>query len=420
MTSRATPIIATTLAICLLLLLAGGCVHPTHNTEAPFASSLISSPVPDTATDQKLTTRPDGSVVLSWWQSSTNDKRTLLVSVQHNEQWSTPSTVSEMTNVVEAQVVPVGDDALAALWMVSRPVAGGEGEGHEIYVSRGDKSGQHWTTPLRLNQEPVASGKESPTLTALPDGSLLAAWIDQRHLKMLPPLKPGEEMRMEGYTSLIVASVSADNKLGKELIVDKDFCNCCSPALVADGKEALLTYRAHLEGNVRDPAMRRVSATQFGEQSVVHDDHWVIEGCPSRGPAVTKLDKVVAMAWLTAVKDKPRIRMAFSHDGGRRFGTPIDLEPEAGVSVSGVELEDAHTALVAWTTASKEGESSKLARVHDDGRVEHRTTVHSLTGGAAYKWPGPKMTKSNGAVLLSWNDEAAKKMGLVKVEIPKN
>ncbi|CAG7857227.1 hypothetical protein MCAMS1_01977 [biofilm metagenome] len=322
-----------------------------------------------------------------------------------------------MANVVDAQVVSVGKDALATLWMVSHPAKSGEGDVHELYVARSINSGLTWSKPVRVNQEANPSSKESLALAAAPDGSLLAAWIDMRNYKMIPPTKPGEEMKSEGFTSLMVARIAPDNGSVKEMLVDKEFCECCNPALVADSNDALLAYRELQPGNVRDPAVMRITGESHSESTIVHNDHWVIEGCPSRGPAIARLDKMVGIAWLTTINDKARVRVAFSGDNGHRFTMPIDLELEKAVSVSGIEMESPHSALVAWTTSGQKGEVTKLARVSDDGRIEHRSTVHELTDGKAYKWPGPRMVKTHDAVIVGWNDEADKKLGLVKVQV---
>jgi hypothetical protein len=415
-------IIVPPVLLCFFML-AGGCnqqlakQEKIANPKAPFLLSALASPVPNAATDQKLVSRPDGELVLSWWQKVPGDKRTLLVSVLQNGQWTSPATITEMANIIEAQVVPVGNDALAALWMVSKPAQSGEGEVHDIYAARGDKSGRQWTTPLLLNQEAITSMKESPTLAAMPDGTLLAAWIDMRNYRMIPPSKPGEEAKSEGFTSLMVASVSADNKLGKEMLVDKDFCECCAPSIVADEQGGLMAYREHLAGNVRDPAVMRISANAFGPSAIVHNDHWVLDGCPSKAPAIARMDNTVGIAWLTSVNDKARIRAAFSSDQGQHFAMPTDLELENSVGVSGIEMDSPHSALVAWVSTGKQGEMTHLAKVYDDGRIEHRTTVHSMDNGAAYKWPGPRMAKADDSVIIAWNDEQAKKLGLVKVQV---
>ena len=409
--------ITTTIFMCFLMLVSGGCVQQIIDPQKPFATAQLSSPVPNDATDQRLVSRPDGEVVVSWWQKLPNDKRTLLVSMLQNGRWTAPLPVTEMANVVDAQVVPVGNDELAALWMVSQSAKSGDGEVHELYAARSDKTAALWSKPLRINQEATTSSKESPTLAAAPDGSLLASWIDMRNYKMIPPTKPGEEMKSEGFSSLMVAHVTAGNTSAKEMLVDKDFCECCGPALVADNQEGLLVYRELQPGNVRDPAIMRISNDNHSQSSIIHDDHWVIEGCPSKGPAIARMGKSVGVAWLTSVKDKTRVRMAFSNDDGYRFAPPIDLELENAGSVSGIEMDSPHSALVVWTSTGKQGEMTKIARVYDDGRIEHRTTVHALANGAAYKWPGPRMTKTNDSVIIAWNDEQAKKLGLVKIQV---
>jgi hypothetical protein len=407
---------------CCLMLLSGCAEHvarlPKIDSQKPFFSTQLTSPVPNDAIDQRLVSRPDGEVLLSWWQKLPNDKRSFLVSKLQDGDWTKPLPVTDMVNVVDAQVVPVGKNDLAALWMVSQPAKSGEGEVHELYTARSDMSAVQWSKPLRVNQEAATSSKESPALAAAPDGTLLASWIDMRNYKMIPPTKAGEEMKSEGFTSLMVARVAADNASSKEMLVDKDFCECCGPALVTDNHEGgLLVYRELQPGNVRDPAIMRITNDNHSQSTIVHSDHWVIEGCPSRGPAIARMDKTVGVAWLTTIKDKAQVRMAFSNDDGHHFAAPIDLEPEKAVSVSGIEIDSPHSALVVWTSTGKQGEMTKLARVYDDGRIEHRTIVHELTDGKAYKWPGPRMTKANDSVIIGWNDEAGKKLGLVKVQL---
>lgn len=419
---------ATSILAVVLFLISGCAQQPINQTQqiqvkksaptAPFPLSALTSPVPDTATDQRLASRPDGSLALTWWQTADKGKTALLVSEFDDGKWSTPVTISAMPNIVEAQIVTVGDSGLAALWMASKPAKNGEGEVHEIYATRSnDKARKQWAVPLLLNQEDETSMKESPALAAMPDGTLLSAWIDMRNYKMVPPSKPGAEATSEGFTSLMVASVSADNKLGKEMLVDKDFCECCPPSIAANEQGVLLAYREHKDGNVRDPAVMRISANDFGQSTIVNNDHWVIDGCPSKAPAIARMDKSVSVAWLTTINNKTQIRAAFSNDDGQHFTAPIDLEPENAGGVSGIEMESPHSALVAWTITGTQGETTKLARIYDDGRIEHRTTVHFLSDGKAYKWPGPRMVKTKDSVIIAWNDEQAKKMGLVKVKV---
>ncbi len=410
------------LVICCLALFASGCAEQTLQAtkldpQAPFPVSQLSSPVPVSAVEQKLAALPDGKLYVSWWENSANAQSNLKISALDGDNWTLPSPITPMQNIVDAQVVPIGNDKLAAMWMSGNPAPNGEGEVHDIYLASSDSSGKLWNKPLRVNQEAMSSMKESPAIAALADGSLMAAWIDMRNLKMTPPKKPGEEMGMEGFTSLYVARVAQDNAKSSEMLVDKEFCECCGPALTSDGNDGLLSYRDLKPDNIRDPAFMRVSQNSFSQPSTVHNDHWKIDACPSKGPAISRYYNTVGVAWLTSANDKLIIRTAFSSDKGKQFSAPVDLELDAAASVSAIEMENPHSALVAWTSTGSKGETLKVARVFDDGRIEHGTTVHALNNGGAYKWPGPRMAKSNGSVIFAWNDEQGKKLGLVKVKV---
>ncbi len=110
------------------------------------------------------------------------------------------------------------------------------------------------------------------------------------------------------------------------------------------------------------------------------------------------------------------VRAAFSHDHGRKFSPPIDVEVD-GEGVNGLVMDSSHSAFVLWTTNGNNGEIIKMARVFDDGRIEHRTTVLDPVQSHVYQWPGPSMVKIKGDVFVAWNDEESKKLGIVKMKV---
>lgn len=377
----------------------------------PFAAIPLKSPVPNNAAEQRLAGWPDGSITVLWWENPTNGKYTVRVSTLAGDTWTSPSQVTDMPNVVDAQIAPIGNDTLAAMWMVSIPVKNVGGEVQELHVARGDKHGNHWSHPIRLDQRPILSNKVSPVLAALADGSLLATWIDIPSMAAIPSGIQDGVKATENSSSLMVARIEKDNAMVKLMTVDKEFCTCCGPALVADGQDGLLAYRDLQGDNIRDPAFIRVSLDSFSPSAIVHNDRWKIDGCPSSGPVISRFRQSAGIAWLTSVQDRYTIRVAFSHDNGGHFGLPVDLESNIA-SVNGIEMDSPHSALVVWT-----GQALRLARVYDDGRIEHRTDVLKPTQGQAFKWPGPRMAKTKDDVFITWNDEQSKKLGIVKVKV---
>jgi hypothetical protein len=388
-------------------------------SQTSFLSNHLPSPVTSGALVPKLAASPDGRVVLSWLLPGQKNASSLWVSMLENGQWTAPSLVRQAFNAVDAQVIPINSDDLAAMWMESIPVQGANGEVQALYISYGTDSGKKWTKPLRVDQQNIASEKQSPTMAARPNGSILVAWIDLRTIKILPPKRSeaDTEPAESSFLSLMLASISSDNKSINNLLVENKFCDCCPPSLVADEKGGFLAYRSHTNDHVRDPALIRVFQNGFRNKVIVHDDHWVFNGCPSSGPVVASANNTVAVAWLTTIDNVTRIRVAFSIDGGHHFALPIEIESKNPKGVSGIAFTGPDSVLVAWTTLGPHGEMLKVAKVLANGRIEQRTTVHTLPDGKNYQWPGPMMVKAKEAVIIAWLEEPEKKLELISVNI---
>ena len=96
-------------------------------------------------------------------------------------------------------------------------------------------------------------------------------------------------------------------------------------------------------------------------------DGWEIHGCPVNGPSVAAEGRRVAVAWFTAPKETPRVKIVFSNDAGATFGQPIqvdDATPAGRVDV--VMLPDG-SALVSWLDRAAKGGEIKVRRVKPDG-----------------------------------------------------
>ena len=65
-------------------------------------------------------------------------------------------------------------------------------------------------------------------------------------------------------------------------------------------------------------------------------DGWKIDACPVNGPAVAAAADTVVVAWFTAA-DMPRVRLAYSRDGGRSFAAPIEVASGAVGAQSAIE-----------------------------------------------------------------------------------
>ncbi|ADE14980.1 BNR repeat-containing protein [Nitrosococcus halophilus Nc 4] len=163
---------------------------------------------------------------------------------------------------------------------------------------------------------------------------------------------------------------------------------------------------------MRDIALVRWSSEDGPSQAgIVHDDHWVIEGCPSNGPAVARSDGLTMVAWFTAADGVGRVRTAFWPDGENHFGKPIEVDANANGYVNALLLEDG-SALVAWRGRAGPVEELHLAQVRQDGTVRDRTTIYR---GDFPRWPSRHLSLAQvgDSVYVAWLDPEQQRIRLV-------
>lgn len=87
----------------------------------------------------------------------------------------------------------------------------------------------------------------------------------------------------------LMATVADGNGTpGRERLLDGDICSCCSVGSAAQGQEVLTVYRDHRAGEVRDIAVVCWGQDGSTVPRLLHDDRFVINGCPSNGPAIAR------------------------------------------------------------------------------------------------------------------------------------
>ena len=137
---------------------------------------------------------------------------------------------------------------------------------------------------------------------------------------------------------------------------------------------------------------------------MVHQDNWLIDGCPVNGPSVAVAGENLAVAWFTGAGDEPRVKVAFSTDDGASFGaaTVIDGGNPAG-RVAVVGLRDG-SALVTWLERTGgEGAEVRVRRVRSDGSMSESV---SLTTSSSSRASGfPQMVQApDGSLVMAWTD----------------
>lgn len=385
---------------------------PTAGVDRGDAGPLVDlrpvvSPAPAASAEPHLAVAPDGVVWMSWLEQRPRGGHALRGARLDGARWGPPFTIAEgdsfFANWADfPTLLPRGGERLVAhyLWK-----SGTGTYAYDVRLTRSEDGGRTWSAPTVPHRDGtptehgfvslMASGGEGPAGTR-------AVWLDGRNAvrdsagHMLPLPEGAAEM------TLRTTVLADDGALADEWELDGRVCDCCQTAAVATPGGALVAYRDRDHDEIRDVWLTRMEAGRWSEPYPLHVDGWRIAGCPVNGPALAADGNRVAAAWFTGARDTSRVRVAFSTDGGARFGPPIEVDEGAPLGRVHVLLLEGGDALVAWLEARGKEALFQVRRVADDGTTGPATTVARTATARSSGFP--RIARSGDTVVLAWTE----------------
>ncbi len=290
-------------------------------------------------------------------------------------------TVDEVTPAFLATRAAADPQIAAEPGRVAITWAERSGEGWDVWYSASADSGAHWSEPLRLNpaagrvssyaeSRPVVAfgplgrvavawaarrdsgdmaddivARVSPdggatfgearfvnddhadprstyhgflALDARPDGAWVVAWIDGR-----TAAAAGQVGEPDAAEIRISASSPLGDSWDSNMLVADSVCACCRLALrTGPGGRVAVVYRT-ARGQRRDPrlALSRDGGFTWPLDTLLSDDGWLLNGCPSHGPAVSLFAGGGHVAWYTGAPGSEGVWTAtWRDDGGVEMG----------------------------------------------------------------------------------------------------
>jgi hypothetical protein len=279
----------------------------------------------------------------------------------------------------------------------------------DIFWVRSQDGGQTWTAPIKPYNANARIYDAQMNFTTLPDNRLALVWTDSRHVNH--DEKETDNVKTSRY-QMMGTVLSNDGQVGQEMTLDDDVCSCCSAYTHAAGQELMTVYRDHLKGEIRD-----ISAVHWRNGNVlsktpVHDDHWVINGCPSNGPTVDLTDEKALVSWFSAGSGKPKLQLGFA-DGTGAVKAPIVVDDHAIGYGKAVLLDDG-SALTAWRSNAGTEEELLVARISPQGQILSRSLIER---GSFPRWPSNYigLEKAGDKAFVAWTDPVKKAVRLAAV-----
>ena len=372
--------------------------HSQQMTVPALTIQQIDSPAQAGSGQPNLYASADGRVYLSWIESVDEKRRAVRFAVRKDGRWSEPRTIIEgedlLVNSADfPSLVALPGGALVAHW----PVKGEPGtHASSIRIARSTDGGKTWSRPVIPHTDRSMVEHGFVSMVALPDGRVAALWLDGRNMK---EASHGSSEAM-GETHLRYTIFGQDGRASEDTLIDPRVCDCCptSAALTSEGPIAF--YRDRSDKEVRDISVVRFVKGKWTEPRTMSTDGWEIQGCPVNGPSVAGDGQRVAVAWFTAPKETPRVKIAFSNDAGATFGQPIQVDDATPAGRADVVMLSDGSALVSWIDRTPNGGEIKVRRVKPDGS---RGESLMLAESNSLRATGvPQMVRAGNEVLFAW------------------
>jgi hypothetical protein len=337
-----------------------------------------------------------GDLILSWTEPADRG-HALRFARFDGSGWSPVRTVAEgadwFVNWADfPSVVALPDDRLAAHWLQR---SGPGRYSYDVMITTSADGGATWTAPVRPHHDGTET--EHGFVALFPfAGGLGAVWLDGRRYADGPHGAATKEMEVR-FTSF-----APDGTAGEERVIDQRACDCCQTAIAAADAGPVVFFRDRSAGEVRDISTSRLVDGRWTEPRRVHADDWEINACPVNGPAAAANGNTVAVAWFTAAADTPRVRVAFSDDGGASFGAPIPVDDGDPVGRVDLLLVDGDRALVVWLERVGTDAEVRGRLIHRSGETGAARTLAATTAGRSGGFP--RMSRNGSDVLLAWTE----------------
>ena len=385
-------------------------------SNTPF--SAFDTPALSSARLPRLSAMPQQGVLMSWVEPVAKGHK-LKFAIYQQDKWVRSGEVARGENwfinwADTPSVAAIDENFWVAHWLVKQK--GGKSYNYDVWVAVSQNAGRTWDKPAILHKDGAAA--EHGFVNFFKDGKGAGAiWLDGR--EYFDKKDAAKHPNKSGNFSLRYAHINRDGSFNDEQIIDNNSCTCCQTSVVNTAIGAVAAWRGRTNDEIRDNQVSILKNGQWSSKMPLGAEGWKIEGCPVNGPALSARGNNVVAAWFSAANDLPRIRVAFSKDGGQTFGGSIEIDEVFPLGRIGLIWKDNQTAIVSWVTAMdniSNKTSLALRAVNYNGELGAEQRVAEVSVG---KDAGvPQIASTKRGVLLAFTGAGNAKQGIHTMLVP--
>jgi len=360
----------------------------------------LSPPVSENSIQPYLSA--NGSELLFTWTEQENDSLSALYfsKFDHNK-WTEKTLIKKGQNwFVNWADFPsvVGDKEHLISYYLKKSDA--ETYAYDIFLRQSNDSGKHWSIENKLHSDSTKTEHGFVSLAPSNSDSFFVTWLDGRNTK-----STGHDHAHEangGAMQIRVAEILGNGDKRNEFELDSRTCDCCQTSTAFSEEGPIVVWRDRSDQEIRDIYYSKSKDGNWSKPKPVYQDNWKINGCLVNGPKVAVDGGSVAVAWFTAAENIPKVKLAFSKDGGAQFLDPIEMNLEKAIGRVDLLMVDDQTALVSWMESSKEMARLKLAKVGIGGNIEKIISIQEISADRSTGFPQLELVDDQ--IYMAWNE----------------
>jgi len=318
----------------------------------------------------------NGSLSLSWISSKEENKAFLNYSQYKKGRWIKPQVIASgsdwFVNWADFPAHAINQDLIITSHL--KKSASGTYT-YDVILNLQKLSGEKIRENFLLNTDGVKAEHGFVSIMANNEKGFFITWLDGRNTI---------EKKLEGDhkpMTIRFAEITDKGDVIKESELDASTCDCCQTSIAITNDGPIVVYRDRSEEEVRDIYIVKNINGTWEKPNAVHDDGWIINGCPVNGPKVAVNSKNLAVSWFTVSNNHPLVNVSFSKNNGNSFGAPLKVNDHDAIGRVDVAFLNDEEVIVSYMEVDDIGTYLRIKKVSFDGKISEPITISKIDGG---------------------------------------